>query len=197
MSTRTTEWRYRILETPTGAFILAQSPAGELRTGWSDGAWCDDHVGETEWLNLLGEPVDDVTLLPELTDRLMCYFAGEVVQFDDVPTPKGSPFQVACWNVCRAIPRGATMTYGELAIAAGSMVTAARAAGQSMRRNPLPIIVPCHRVIGSTGLHGFAGTSDPASDNLGVKRHLLEMEGAILTHARKPTREELAGIAAS
>ena len=197
MSTRATEWRYRVLDTPTGGFVLAASSTGELRTGWS-GAWCDDHEGETEWLHLLpGSLVSDSELLPELSAKLDQFFRGEIVSFDDVPTPGGSPFQVACWEACRAIPRGSMMTYGELAMRAGSTIAAARAAGQSMRRNPLPIIVPCHRVVGTQGLHGFAGTSDPASENLAVKQWLLSMEGAILAQMPKPTQEELAGIAAS
>ncbi len=196
MSRRTMEWRYRVLDTPTGAFILAQSQQGELRTGWS-AAWCDDHAGETEWLHVLGDTIEDASLLPELTTLLQRYFDGERVSFDHVPTPTGSPFQVACWEVCRQIPRGSVATYGELALRAGSNMSAARAAGQAMRRNPLPIIVPCHRVVGSSGLHGFAGSSDPASENLAVKQWLLSMEGAILVEPRKPTPEELAGIAAS
>jgi methylated-DNA-[protein]-cysteine S-methyltransferase len=182
MGTRATDWRYRILDIPNGSFVLASSSNGELRTGWSGGAWCDDHAGETEWLHLLpGTLTEDNELLPQLTARLQRYFRGEVVSFDDVATPKGSPFQMACWEACRAIPRGEVITYGELARRAGSTITAARAAGQSMRRNPLPIIVPCHRVVGTTGLHGFGGSNDPASENVAVKQWLLSMEGAVIS----------------
>ena len=178
MSGRAMEWRYRILESPTGAFILAQSSEGELRTGWA-GGWSDDPVDEAEWLYLLpGGLVEDAALLPELAARIERFFAGKAVSFVDVPTPTGSAFQVACWDACRAIPRGETITYGELAERAGSASTAARAAGQSMRRNPLPIIVPCHRVVGSQGVHGFAGSDDPASESVAVKQWLLAMEGA-------------------
>lgn len=181
MSGRSAEWRYRVLDTPTGAFVLAQSSDGELRAGWTD-AECDDPVDGAEWLYLLpGELVEDTALLPDLASRLERYFAGKAVSFDDVPTPAGSEFQVACWDACRAIPRGEAITYGELAERAGSSSTAARAAGQSMRRNPLPIIVPCHRVVGAQGVHGFAGSDDPASPGVRVKQWLLSMEGAVPT----------------
>lgn len=199
MSERATEWRYRVLDSPTGKFILTQSNMGELRTGWAAG-WSDDPVDEAEWLYLLpGELVEDAKLLPDLAGRIERFFAGKVVSFENVPTPNGSAFQTACWEACRAIPRGETITYGELAEQAGSTVTAARAAGQSMRRNPLPIIVPCHRVVGSQGLHGFAGSDDPASDNVAVKQWLLAMEGAIpqpIVKTASPKQAELADFAA-
>lgn len=180
MSRSAMEWRYRVLNTPTGPFIVAESSEGELRTGWAGASWSDDPVEDAEWLHLLpGAVGEDDHAAPEICAKLLRYFAGERVSFDDLPTPGGSPFQQACWNVCRAIPRGEVLTYGELAQRAGSSVAAARAAGQTMRRNPLPIIVPCHRVVGTTGLHGFAGSDDPDSENLSVKRWLLTMEGAL------------------
>ena len=77
------------------------------------------------------------------------------------------------WNLTRGIPRGQTRTYGELARMAGSP-GAARAVGQAMARNPWPIIVPCHRVLGSDGaLTGFGGGVD-------MKRRMLQMEGALV-----------------
>ena len=85
-----------------------------------------------------------------------------------------------CWEACRSIPRGETRSYGELATMAGERGNAARAAGQAMRRNRLPIIIPCHRVISAAGgLHGFSGSSDQAGPALAVKRALLQIEGAL------------------
>ncbi len=110
--------------------------------------------------------------LDVLTDKLRRYFEGEVVTFDEPLDPTiGTAFQQRVWTLTRAIPRGETRTYGHVARKAGSP-GAARAVGQSMARNPWPIIVPCHRVLGSDGsLTGFGG-------GLNMKRRMLEMEGA-------------------
>jgi methylated-DNA-[protein]-cysteine S-methyltransferase len=106
-----------------------------------------------------------------LVDKLRRYFDGEVVTFDELLDPTiGTEFQRRVWAITRAIPRGQTLSYGQVARQAGS--GAARAVGQAMARNPWPIIVPCHRVVGSDGsLTGFGG-------GLGMKNKMLEMEGA-------------------
>jgi methylated-DNA-[protein]-cysteine S-methyltransferase len=110
-----------------------------------------------------------------LADRLYRYFCGEVVDFDEPLDPTvGTPFQRRVWAICRAIPRGETRAYGQLAHEAGSP-RAARAVGQAMARNPWPVIVPCHRVLGSDqSLTGYGG-------GLEMKHRLLVMEGAMLT----------------
>jgi len=109
-----------------------------------------------------------------LLDKLRRYVDGEDVRFDEPLDPAvGGEFQRAVWAVCRAIPRGQTSTYGELARQAGSPA-ASRAVGQAMARNPWPIVVPCHRVLGSNGqLTGFGG-------GLEMKRAMLLMEGGLL-----------------
>ncbi|MEE9131389.1 MAG: methylated-DNA--[protein]-cysteine S-methyltransferase [Phycisphaerales bacterium] len=173
--------RYRILSTPTGRFALSEDGCGSLSTTWLD-LTDDCH-------RLPDDATQDERLLPELAARLERYFVGEVVDFGDVPTPTGSPFVRRCWEACRSIPRGETRSYGELATMAGGRGNAARAAGQAMRRNRLPIIIPCHRVISAAGgLHGFSGSSDQGGPALAVKRALLQMEGAL-----KITEPDLAG----
>lgn len=110
--------------------------------------------------------------LAGLKARVRAYFRGEAVSFDDQPLDVrgGTEFQRRVWGVTRAIPRGETRTYGQLAREVGSP-GAARAVGQAMARNPWPIIVPCHRVVGSSGqLTGFGG-------GLKMKHRLLKMEG--------------------
>jgi methylated-DNA-[protein]-cysteine S-methyltransferase len=101
------------------------------------------------------------------------YFAGDVTAIDDLPVDAGgTPFQARVWAALRKIPAGRTRTYGELARMAGRP-GAARAAGGAVARNPIPIIIPCHRAVGSTGrLTGFGG-------GLPRKRWLLEHEGAM------------------
>jgi methylated-DNA-[protein]-cysteine S-methyltransferase len=107
-----------------------------------------------------------------LTDKLRRYFDGEVIPFDEPLDPTiGTDFQQRVWAITRAIPRGQTRTYGEIARQAGSC--AARAVGQAMARNPWPVIVPCHRVVGHDGrLTGFGGGLD-------MKRQMLAMEGVL------------------
>lgn len=106
-------------------------------------------------------------------EELAAYFAGERTGFDVAVRLHGTEFQKQVWQALRAVPFGATVTYGELAARAGSP-RAARAIGQTMARNRLPIVVPCHRVIASGGqLGGFTG-------GLGVKRALLAIEGHAL-----------------
>ena len=174
--------RYRILSKPTGRFALIKDGWGTLSTTWLD--LTDDSHG------LPDDAIQDERLLPELAARLERYFAGEVVDFGDVPTPTGSPFMRRCWEACRSIPRGETRSYGELATMAGGRANAARAAGQAMRRNRMPIIIPCHRVISAAGgLHGFSGSCDQDGPALAVKRALLQMEGAL-----KFTEPDLAGF---
>lgn len=97
------------------------------------------------------------------------YFAGERQQFDLPLHPIGTPFQLEVWQELQRIPYGITISYGELARRMGKP-KAVRAVGGANGRNPLPIVVPCHRVIGADGsLTGFGG-------GLPIKRHLLGLE---------------------
>ncbi|MFB3880423.1 MAG: methylated-DNA--[protein]-cysteine S-methyltransferase [Armatimonadota bacterium] len=112
-------------------------------------------------------------LLRRLSSDLERYFAGEPVDFTsyELDLDHMPPFLHRALVAARRIPRGQVRSYGWLAKAAGN-AKAARAAGQAMARNPIPIIIPCHRVIASNGgLGGFGG-------GLELKRRLLEMEGA-------------------
>ncbi len=100
------------------------------------------------------------------------YFAGARRTFRVPLAPRGTAFQLSVWQALRAIPYGETVCYGELARRLGS---SPRAVGAANGANPLPIIVPCHRVIGADGsLTGFGG-------GLGIKRALLALEGAACT----------------
>ena len=99
------------------------------------------------------------------------YFAGSRKEFDLPLAPRGTPFQLNVWRALQAIPYGETISYGELARQI-HLPGAARAVGLANGANPLPIIVPCHRVIGADGsLTGFGG-------GLPIKRALLSLEGA-------------------
>jgi len=116
-----------------------------------------------------GSPV-----LDEAARQLRAYFAGELVSFDLPLELHGTEFQRQCWLALASIPYGQTVSYGEQAHRLGLGADAARAVGAANGRNPLPIVLPCHRVIGADGsLTGFGG-------GLHVKRYLLEHEGALL-----------------
>lgn len=117
-----------------------------------------------------GGAQDASPLLDAAEAQLREYFAGARRTFDLPLAPHGTAFQQRVWTALRAIPYGETRTYGELAAAIDSP-NASRAVGMANHRNPIPIIIPCHRVIGANGtLTGYAG-------GLEIKRRLLALEG--------------------
>ena len=126
-----------------------------------------------------GPEAPDHPVLSRAAAQLAEYFAGRRKAFDLPLAPAGTPFQQAVWRALADIPFGETRTYAGLARALGRP-RAARAVGAANGRNPLPIVLPCHRVIGSDGgLTGYAG-------GLAVKRRLLELEGALAPAAGRP-----------
>jgi methylated-DNA-[protein]-cysteine S-methyltransferase len=113
-------------------------------------------------------------VLDEAARQLEAYFAGELVSFELPLELHGTEFQRQCWLALASIPYGQTVSYGEQARRLGLGPDAARAVGAANGRNPLPIVLPCHRVIGSNGkLVGYAG-------GLERKESLLRLEGAVL-----------------
>ncbi len=110
-------------------------------------------------------------LLAEAAGQLRAYFAGELERFDLPLAPHGTPFQRGVWDAVSAIPYGSTASYSEIAAAVGRP-RACRAVGAANGRNPLAIVVPCHRVVGAAGaLTGYGG-------GLERKRALLDLERA-------------------
>ena len=114
----------------------------------------------------------DHPVLRAAVQQLGEYFEGDRTEFDLTLDLRGTEFQVAAWRALGDIPYGSTRSYGEQAALIGRP-KAVRAIGQANGKNPVPIVLPCHRVIGSNGhLTGFSG-------GLGLKRRLLEFEGAL------------------
>jgi methylated-DNA-[protein]-cysteine S-methyltransferase len=108
---------------------------------------------------------------PDADAQLLAYFAGELEQFELPLAPRGTAFQRSVWDALAEVPYGTTTTYSALAARIGRP-SACRAVGAANGRNPLPVIVPCHRVIGAAGaLTGYGG-------GLARKRHLLALEAA-------------------
>src|SRR4051795_13128115 len=113
-------------------------------------------------------------VLAEAARQIDAYFAGELVEFDLPLELHGTEFNRRCWHALSSIPYGQTVSYGEQARRLGLGPDSARAVGAANGRNPLPLVLPCHRVIGADGsLTGFGG-------GLETKRYLLELEGALL-----------------
>lgn len=112
---------------------------------------------------------NETILLKEAIKQLNEYFDGKRSSFDLPLEPKGTEFQNKVWNALREIPCGETRSYGEIAKIIGNE-KASRAVGMANNKNPIPIIVPCHRVIGANGkLVGYAGGLD-------IKEKLLDLE---------------------
>jgi methylated-DNA-[protein]-cysteine S-methyltransferase len=120
------------------------------------------------------QPEGASPVLDETARQLEAYFAGDLVDFDLPLELYGPDFQRNCWLALATIPYGQTVSYGEQARRLGLGSERARAVGAANGQNPLPIVLPCHRVIGADGsLTGFGG-------GLHVKLYLLEHEGALL-----------------
>lgn len=145
-----------------------ETPIGVLRLVSEDG-----HLTRIEFENQYSEHADRSagdTVLHESARQLSEYFAGQRRVFSLPLAPGGTPFQRAVWRALRDIPYGESRSYRDIARAVGNPA-AVRAVGAANGRNPLPIVVPCHRVIGSDGrLTGFAG-------GLEAKSFLLQLEG--------------------
>lgn len=115
-------------------------------------------------------PIDNASAV--LVSELQAYFADAYRGFTVPLMVQGTPFQRRIWAALQAIPVGTVLTYGDLAKRLG---TGARAVGSACRTNPIPILIPCHRIVGQRGLGGYTGvlTGDP----LHIKRWLLQHEG--------------------
>jgi methylated-DNA-[protein]-cysteine S-methyltransferase len=148
----------RAVKTPIGTLGLEASESGLSRVHWSAN----------------GLPNESCAVLDDAADQLDAYFAGDLIAFDVPLDLDGTDFQRHCWLALATIPYGQTVSYGEQARRIGLGPDSARAVGAANGQNPIPVILPCHRVIGADGsLTGFGG-------GLPLKRFLLEHEGALL-----------------
>lgn len=152
------------------------SPVGELRI--VAGAEAVTAIEFTPWTAAPGRPLgardDTHPVLVEAVRQLRAYFDGDLKEFDLPLEPVGTPFQVAVWEQLRGIGYGETASYGEVARRLGMTVAASRAVGLANGRNPIPVVIPCHRVVGANGtLTGYAG-------GLERKQRLLDLEQSTL-----------------
>lgn len=165
-----TTTHYDWFDSPLGRMVLASD--GRALTGvWFDGQRHQPPIG-ADWVRTPQLPV-----LRQAARELAEYFAGTRARFSVALAPSGTPFQRAVWTAIAAVDCGETISYRDLAARAGRP-GAARAAGAATGRNPLSIVVPCHRIVGSGGaLTGYAGGLDR-------KRWLLSREHASLVAGR-------------
>jgi methylated-DNA-[protein]-cysteine S-methyltransferase len=158
--------RYDVVDSPIGALLVASTDRGLCRISFSPERE-DEQLARVFGPRVLRTPLDAVRR--ELDE----YFAGSRTEFDLPIDLRVAPFHEAVLNELARVPYGRTETYGGLATRVGRP-RAARAVGTVMHSNPIPIVLPCHRVIGANGsLTGYGG-------GLHVKRALLELEGALL-----------------
>jgi methylated-DNA-[protein]-cysteine S-methyltransferase len=154
---------YTILDSPVGDLLASADLEGRITGLHFPGD--DRHKRDSSWVR------SDRALAP-LRGQLKEYFDGERREFDLGLAPTGTPFQLEVWSALREIPYGETASYGEIAAAVGQP-GAARAVGGANNRNPIAIVVPCHRVIGANGsLTGYGG-------GLPRKRRLLALEAGV------------------
>ena len=167
---------YDVFETPLGWYAAAVSEKG-LRYGSMRAS--PDEAMENLAAQMNGASLDPEAVAP-IRESLLSFFEGEADALDRIPLDMegAPPFHRAAWEACRRIPLGETRSYAQLAQAAGRP-GAYRAAGQAMARNRVPVVVPCHRVIGSGGgLHGYG------AGGLAVKERLLRAESAMFARGR-------------
>ena len=149
---------YAYVESPIGRLLLVASENGNLQEINFPGR----RAPQSDWR-------EEATPLVETIRQLRAYWAGELRDFDLPLAPEGTPFQHLVWDALCKIPYGETISYGQLARRIGNP-KASRAVGLANGSNPIPIVIPCHRVIGSNGkLTGYGG-------GLEIKEKLLALE---------------------
>lgn len=151
---------YDIMDSQLGPILVALDEKGVRHLSFHRGTHSLDI--DSAWQR-------DKKKIKPITDQLFSYFAGELMQFEVELAPLGTPFQQKVWAALCHVPYGKTATYLDIAEAIGNK-NACRAVGGANGKNPIPIIIPCHRIIGKSGkLVGF-------SSGLGIKAKLLELE---------------------
>jgi methylated-DNA-[protein]-cysteine S-methyltransferase len=137
--------------TPLGALTLSEDEGAIVALDWG-----------------FGRDQAETALLRRGRDQLQAFFDGALTAFDLPLAPAGSPYRQRVWQALRAIPFGQTSSYADIARAAGG---SARSVGGANAANPIPIIIPCHRVVGASGLGGYSG-----AEGIETKRWLLDLE---------------------
>ena len=142
-----------VFDSPVGRLVISQAAGAIVAIGWGEA------------------PEDEATsLLAEARRQIDAYFARRLDRFDLPLKPQGSAHERRVWAAMRQIPYGETRSYSDLAHDVGS---GPRAVGHACGKNPIPIVIPCHRVLAKGGLGGYSGDG-----GLATKQRLLSLEGA-------------------
>jgi len=161
------QMRFTYLTSPIGPLLIAGDEEGLRSISFSKGE--KSRAPDPAWRR-------DKHCFTNAAQQLTAYFAGELTEFSLPLAPRGTPFQLKVWRALRQIPYGTTVSYGELARRI-TRPSAARAVGAANGNNPLPIIIPCHRVIGSDGrLTGFGGGLPTKAALLALERRVCSGE---------------------
>jgi methylated-DNA-[protein]-cysteine S-methyltransferase len=161
---------FNYMESPVGRLLLAGNESGLNLLAFADGKKARQPA--PDW-------VQDAVILREAAGQLKAYFAGELREFDLPLKLQGTPFQLAVWRALQDIPYGETTSYGELARRVGTP-KGSRAVGLANGSNPIAIVVPCHRVIGSSGkLTGYGGGLDNKEILLALERKHAGAQAAL------------------
>ena len=145
--------------------LTVDSPVGTLTVTAADGA-----ITRIAWADAKAR--DDDPVLAEAADQLAAYFSGERRSFELPLAPQGEAFQQRVWQAMLEIPYGSVASYGDISEKAGGDP---RAVGAACGANPIPIVIPCHRVVGTGHMGGYSGAGGVAT-----KHRLLVLEGALL-----------------
>ncbi|MFE9427481.1 methylated-DNA--[protein]-cysteine S-methyltransferase [Kitasatospora sp. NPDC006697] len=163
------------MSTAARVHTVIDSPCGPLTLVAAEGALVGLYMVDQRHRpgqETFGPPDGSDPVFGRAAEQLAAYFAGELHEFELPLAPQGTPFQLRVWAQLRAIPYGETRSYGELALALDAP-GASRAVGLANGKNPIGVIIPCHRVVGADGsLTGYGG-------GLPRKRMLLGLEGAL------------------
>jgi len=161
---------YAIIPSPVGELLLARREEGMTFVEFHP----TRKTPEADWRR-------DQAAFADVTEQLAAYFAGELKEFDLPLAPQGTPFQLKVWTALQTIPYGETISYSDLANRLGD-AKAVRAVGAANGRNPIAIIIPCHRVIGSNGsLVGYGGGLERKEALLSLERY-----GRVLVNRQLP-----------
>jgi len=161
--------RWRRIVSPVGPLTLVVDDRGLVAIDMLDEEWSSKAQADGDISGALADCDTDDDVLSETANQLAAYFGGTLRTFDLPLHLEGTPFQLAVWRAVARIPYGETVSYADIAREVGRP-TAARAVGRTVGLNRLPIVVPCHRVVGSNGqLTGYAS-------GLPVKARLLALE---------------------
>lgn len=157
---------YSVMSSPLGEILITATSAGLTSIHFQRG---ENRVAPGPNWRVVGDNSDGKVVMTAV-DQLRAYFQGRLREFDLPLAPAGTPFQLKVWRALLDIPYGQTTTYGELARRLGKP-NAARAVGAANGQNPVAIVIPCHRVIGSDGsLTGYASGVDIKDALLGLER---------------------------